>query len=105
MHEVLVNRLGGLSLPKKSVARFTDRPDMSTVVYRGQQQQPPTQSTEITFFSSDSRLNHDQDKRISLRGNAIIEYCSLVSENGRRISEEPYVTNISYEIRVFFQVL
>ena len=44
MHEVLVNRLGGLSLPRKSVARLTDRPDMTLDVYRGRkttvQQQP-----------------------------------------------------------------
>ena len=43
MHEVLVNRLGGLSLPRKSVVRLTDRPDMTLDVYRGrkttQQQQ------------------------------------------------------------------
>ena len=35
MHEVLVNRLGGLSLPRKSVFRLTDRPDMTLDVYRG----------------------------------------------------------------------
>ena len=35
MHEVLVNRLGGLSLPRKSVVRLTDRPDMTFDVYRG----------------------------------------------------------------------
>ena len=35
MHEVLVNRLGGLSLPRKSVVRLTDRPDMTLEVYRG----------------------------------------------------------------------
>ena len=35
MHEVLINRLGGLSLPKKSVVRLTDRPDMTLDVYRG----------------------------------------------------------------------
>ena len=29
VHEVLVNRLGGLSLPRKSVVRLTDRPDMT----------------------------------------------------------------------------
>ena len=29
MHEVLVNLLGGLSLPRKSVVRKTDRPDMN----------------------------------------------------------------------------
>ena len=49
MHEVLVNRLGGLSLPRKSVVRLTDRPNMTLDVYRGcktttqrQQQQPPS---------------------------------------------------------------
>ena len=31
VHEVLVNRLGGLSLPRKSAVRLTDRPD----IYRG----------------------------------------------------------------------
>ena len=30
-----VNRLGGLSLPRKSVVRLTDRPDMTLDVYRG----------------------------------------------------------------------
>ena len=40
-------RLGGLSLPRKSVVRLSDRPDMTFDVYRGrktttqQQQQPP----------------------------------------------------------------
>ena len=35
MHEVLANHLGGLSLPRKSLARLTDRPDMTLDVYRG----------------------------------------------------------------------
>ena len=35
MHEVLVNRLGGLSLPRKSVVRLTDPPEMTLDVYRG----------------------------------------------------------------------
>ena len=35
VHEVLVNRLGGLSLPRKSVVSLTDRPDMTLDVYRG----------------------------------------------------------------------
>ena len=29
VHEVLVNRIGGLSLSRKSVVRLTDRPDMT----------------------------------------------------------------------------
>ena len=35
MHKVLVNRLGGLSLPMKSVVRLTDCPDMTLDVYPG----------------------------------------------------------------------
>ena len=35
MHEV--NRLGGLSLPRESVVRLTDRPDMTLDVYRGRE--------------------------------------------------------------------
>ena len=35
VHEVLVNRLGGLSLPRKIVVRLTDRPDMTLDVYCG----------------------------------------------------------------------
>ena len=50
MHKVLVNRLGGLSLPRKSVVRLTDRPDMTLDVYSGRK-------TTIQQFrmSSDSR--------------------------------------------------
>ena len=49
MHEVLVNRLGGLSLPRKSVVRLTDRLDMTLDVYRGRKttmQQQPTSGLE-----------------------------------------------------------
>ena len=35
VHEVLVNRLGGLRLPRKSVVRLTDHLDMTLDVYRG----------------------------------------------------------------------
>ena len=49
VHEVLVNRLGGLSLPRKSVVRLNDRPDSTLDVYRGRkttkQQQPPREIT------------------------------------------------------------
>ena len=52
MHEILVNRLGGLSLPRKSVVRLIDRPDMTLDVYCGrkttiqQQQQPSLHAIE-----------------------------------------------------------
>ena len=47
MHEVLVNRLGGLSLPRKSVVRLTDRPDMTLDVYRGRKTTMQQSSFEI----------------------------------------------------------
>ena len=54
MHEVLVNRLGGLSLPRKSVARLTDRPDMTLDVYRGRKttiQQQYNNSLSISCYN------------------------------------------------------
>ena len=63
MHEVLVNRLGGLSLPRKSVVRLTDRPDMTLDVYRGrkttmQQQQYALKALDglDTRFTSSNKL-------------------------------------------------
>ena len=35
MHEVLVNRLGGLSLPRKSVVRLTDRIESESELFTG----------------------------------------------------------------------
>ena len=54
MHEVLVNRLGGLSLPRKSVVRLTDRPDMTLDVYRGRKstiQQQQQQRSLLCYFT------------------------------------------------------
>ena len=45
MHKVLVNRLGGLSLPRKSVVRLTDRPDMTLDVYSGRKNNNATTTT------------------------------------------------------------
>ena len=49
MHEVLVNCLGGLSLPRKSVVRLTDRPDMTLDVYRGRKTTVQQQQQKIHF--------------------------------------------------------
>ena len=48
MHEVLANRLGGLSLPRKSVVRLTDRPDMTLDVYRERKTTMQQQQQQIT---------------------------------------------------------
>ena len=58
MHEVLVNHLGGLSLPRKSVVGLTDRPDMTLDVYHGrkttiqQQQQHRYLKPEVLMFTN-----------------------------------------------------
>ena len=58
VHKVLVNRVEGLSLPRKSVVRLTDYPDMTLDVYCGrkttmQQQQPQNFNTDLSYtFSS-----------------------------------------------------
>ena len=60
MHEVLVNRLGGLSLPRKSVVRLTDRPDRTLDVYRGRkttiQQLRSERILSLTGFDPGSSL-------------------------------------------------
>ena len=55
MHEVLVNRLGGLSLPRKSVVRLTDRPDMTLDVYRGRKTTNQQQQSHLETASAHCR--------------------------------------------------
>ena len=57
MHEVLVNRLGGLSLPRKSVVRLTDRPDMTLDVYHGRKTTIQQQLNQGTVPSSKNWIN------------------------------------------------
>ena len=54
MHEVLVNRLGGLSLPRKSVVRLTDCPDMTLDVYRGHK----TTTQQVLLVKEQLKANH-----------------------------------------------
>ena len=58
VHEVLVNRLGCLSLPRKSVVRLTDRPDMTLDVFRGRKTTTkPKASSSILLSSQRSRTS------------------------------------------------
>ena len=52
MHEVLVNRLGGLSLPRKSVVRLTDRSDMTLDVYHGRKTTIQPTTTIVMYLIS-----------------------------------------------------
>ena len=53
VHEVLVNPLGGLSLPRKSVVRLIDRPDMTLDVYCGRK----TTTTTTTVMENRELLS------------------------------------------------
>ena len=52
MHEVLVNHLGGLGLPRKSVVRLTDRPDMTLDVYCGRKTTSNAMDCEISHIQN-----------------------------------------------------
>ena len=71
MHEVLVNRLGDLRLPRESVVRLTDRPGMTLDVYRGrkttiqqQQQQHEIHSVNEKPINSDNKSKPQQKHRL-----------------------------------------
>ena len=60
MHEVLVNGLGGLSLPRKSVVRLTDRPDMTLDVYRGRKTTKQLQLQLLLFLKKNKKQKKKQ---------------------------------------------
>ena len=81
MHEVLVNRLGGLSLPRKSVVRLTDRPDM-TLEY------------DIESYCTLWDLNINTAKTQA-----------MIFEKGRHTHYDFYLNNVKFEIVTSFKYL
>ena len=59
MHEVLVNRLGGLSLPRKSMVKLTDCTDMTLDVYRGRKTTIQQQFSETIAPIVKFHMKHD----------------------------------------------
>ena len=76
VQEVLVNRLGGLSLPRKSVVRLTDRPDMTLDVYRGRKT-----TMQLQRLHETSVLNILQGKNQGLIVQSIVSLTRLLSIN------------------------
>ena len=99
MHEVLVNRLGGLSLPKKSVVRLTDRPDMTLDVYRGRKTTMQQQQQRRNYVASTSVRPHFEvmwllgrlgNLRLYILFNSLLVISGLwVGDNERLCSIEP----------------
>ena len=91
MHEVLVNRLGGLSLPRKSVVRLTDRPDMTLDVYRRRKttiQQPLVglQLTDSgsTMFSYRNFYGNNYPPETPETGNGLIQMMRMDKSTGQK---------------------
>ena len=85
VHEVLINRLGRLSMPRKSVVRLTDRPDMTLDVHRGRK----TTMQQIEGISKSILLNSILNFAISSISNVrnVIIWHSMVA--GAAISSQP----------------
>ena len=81
MHEVLVNRLGGLSLPRKSVVRLTDRPDMTLDVYRGRKTTIQQQQQPIHLILDTKSIIHWNCRGLRANYNEILILMSLFSPN------------------------
>ena len=65
MHEVLVNRLGGLSLPRKIVIRLTDRPDMTLDVYRGRKT-TMQQQQKLILLNAQGQIDDGQRHQVKV---------------------------------------
>ena len=64
MHEVLVNRLGGLSLPRKSVVRLNDCPYMTLDICRGSKTTTQQQASVLRCFNwSTGELSSGEKKK------------------------------------------
>ena len=63
VHKVLVNPLGGLSLPRKSVVRLTDRPDMTLDVYHGRKTTIHQPINEKCIFFCQHHVKNILDKQ------------------------------------------
>ena len=83
MHVVLVNRLGGLSLPRKSVVRLTDRPDMTLDVYRGRKTTVQHYKKFFLFLALTAICSTEQNQfsRFS-RGSTKEHVCEIILKSG-----------------------
>ena len=96
MHEVLVNRLRGLSLPRKSVVRLTDRPDMTLDVYRGRKTTIQQQFLPQNYIREWNSLADSLVSAAECAEDSVIRYTSQAL-NGNFVKLCP-----CYEMSIFF---
>ena len=100
MHEVLVNRLGGLSLPRKSVVRLTDRPDMTLDVYRGrkttmQQQQQRAEILQAYVHACVIVLQYNTPVN-----DLFLQKCTAREDSGCAVSSESALLQLQPRIMI-----
>ena len=78
MHEVLVNRLGGLSLSRKSVVRLTDRPDMALDVYRGRKTTTQQQQQQCNYLILDRQYVLEIIRAIQGQSGLVFVYLQVI---------------------------
>ena len=104
MHEVLVNRLGGLSLPRKSVVRLTDRSDMTLDVYRGRK----TTKQQISKLRFLRRIRHKSLQRLQKTEDAEVLSVSIFSSTVlplkrlTKIAADDILFFYFYLLKIFF---
>ena len=102
MHEVLVNRLGGLSLPRKSVVRLTDHPDMTLDVYRGRktttQQDNNCVNMVLNFFSLKLLMVLNLSVCYSILQTESHLYLSNLCYSNLQTGPHLYLSNLCYSI-------
>ena len=91
VHEVLVNRLGGLSLPRKSVVRLTDHPDMTLDVYRGRKT-TMQQQQQHEEFPQKQQIFSCKKNNLSLQASVLTDYLY----HGSSLGESEETTGIKW---------
>ena len=103
MHEVLVNRLGGLSLPRKSVVRLTDRPDMTLDVYRGRKTTIP-QHFKRTGHNANDISVHSVEKVFIYEKNSFVRF-KIVKKHETELQWIKYFTITFFHWYVMIHVI
>ena len=87
VHEVLANRLGGLSLPRKSVVRLTDRPDMTLDVYCDVKQQYNNNNlyASVAMSFDLQGWNPNLSKKLSY-----LYFCEVISKSVHKKASHPW---------------
>ena len=99
MHKVLVNRLGDLSLPRKSVLRLTDRPDMTLDLYCGRKTTIQQQQICDLLLSADTAAG---DKKLPAKTVLVILFPAETLSREQKLADSLCRKQFFADSRIFF---